>query len=160
MWSPVSCNVKLIFGVLDIEYGFAYGEDTIDPNITTGQVATELEFRYEVLKTFYELHEKEIREIIEETIQGFIVFVGQTGLKKDKRIYLDRITPLFHSFLDNQEMDGIVDGVPTKRSLDGITHRRKKRVIKTKKGKVIPRPSFEDSLLYRNSFKCWLEIKI
>jgi hypothetical protein len=156
----VSCKATLIFGVLDIEYGFAYGEDTIDPNITTGDVATELEFKYRIFQTFYEMYKQEIKQIIEESIAGFVLMVSRRGLKQDKRISLSRVKPLFHDFLDNKRMDGLVDGVPTERSLQGISHRKKKRVIKTKKGVVVPRPSFEDSLLYRNSFKCWLEIKL
>lgn len=156
-------KVKLVFGVKDITYGWAYGEDTADPNTTTGDVAEKLEQHYKIFKFFYWYYQDEIDKMAKQSISDFLAGIlrGTVKVSNKKTIYLDDAVPLFHAMLDTKVMDG-ERGIPTKRSLQGIIHRRKKRKVFTKgKGKhktVVARPSFEDSLLYRNSFKCWLEI--
>jgi hypothetical protein len=149
---------KLVLGVIDMPYGHAYGEDTIDPNITTHQVAVKLEKRYRIMHSFYEAHKVEISQDIADAYGAMIsnLFNGRP-LRKDQAMgqATSRIPALFHKFLDTKQLDGTMPGIPTKRSLEGISHRKKKRVHH-KKGQVIVRPSFEDSLLYRNSFKAWM----
>jgi hypothetical protein len=145
-------SVKLNLGVIDIPYGHAYGEDTVDPNITTGEVAQSLEERYRIMETFYSDHKEEITDSMAAEYAGILndLFHG-ARVNPDRAIagIGDDIKPLFHAFLDNKEMDG-KSGVPTLASILGIQHRRKK--VKYNPG----RPSFEDSLMYRNSFKAWI----
>ena len=149
-------RVKLVLGVVNIPYGHAYGEDTVDPNITTADVAKKLERRYDIMKTFYGANEAEIK-------QGYATAMGNmllAAMVHNRPLRINQalnqatkgIPAKFHKFLDERQMDGLIDGVPTKRSLDGITHRRKKRKIVSG-----TRPSFEDSLLYRNSMKAWID---
>lgn len=149
-------RVKLVLGVVNIPYGHAYGEDTADPNITTGDVAEKLEKRYKIMQTFYKAHETEINQGYANAMGNMLLaaMVHNRPLRINQALNQATtvITKKFHKFLDNREMDGLVDGVPTQRSLDGITHRRKKRKIVSG-----TRPSFEDSLLYRNSMKAWID---
>jgi hypothetical protein len=147
--------VKLVLGVINIPYGHAYGEDTVDPNITTADVAKKLERRYEIMKTFYGSHEAEIKQgyatAMGNMLLGAMVHNRPLRINQALNQATKGIPVMFHKFLDEKQMDGMVDGVPTQRSLDGIIHRRKKR-------KYMPgRPSFEDSLLYRNSMKAWID---
>jgi hypothetical protein len=147
-------SVKLVLGVVNIPYGHAYGEDTVDPNITTADVAKKLEKRYQIMQSFYKAHESEIKQgyatAIGNMLMGAMVHGRPLQINQALNQATKSIPKKFHDFLDNREMDGLADGVPTKRSLKGITHRRKKRKIS-----VGTRPSFEDSLLYRNSMKAW-----
>jgi hypothetical protein len=63
------------------------------------------------------------------------------------------IEAAFRQFLEQQEMDGRVDGVPTKASLKGVSHRLKRPNAKDNP----TRPSFIDTGLYSASMKAWTE---
>jgi hypothetical protein len=56
---------------------------------------------------------------------------------------------MFRQFLDREEMNGLVAGVPTKAALGGARHGRGKI---TRRGQ---RPSFIDTGIFRASFRCW-----
>jgi len=150
---------KLALGVVDIPYGHAYGE-AVDPNITTFEVAVKLEKRYKIMATFYQAHKVEINQDIADAYGVMVsnIFKGRPlGKMQAMGQATTRIPAMFHKFLDTKQMDGTMPGIPTLRSLEGISHRKKKRVHTKKRGGVaIPRPSFEDSLIYRNSMKAWI----
>jgi hypothetical protein len=143
---------KLALGVIDIPYGHAYGEDTVDPNITTFEVAAKLEKRYKIMSTFYQAHKVEINQDIADAYGVMVknIFKGRPlGKMQALGQATTRIPAMFHKFIDTRQMDG-QPGVPTQRSIDGITHRKKKRYVEP------GRPSFRDSMLYRNSMKAWI----
>jgi hypothetical protein len=145
-------SAKLVYGVLDIPYGEAYVKDT---GQTVPEVAGYLEDKYHIFETFHEAHEEEVLNPIKATLAALLVdsIMGRpVNLKASVKQSSGHIRPLFHDFLDNQEMDGF-SGVPTELSLKGVTHRRKKKKITGS-----PRPSFENSLFYRNAMRSWLEI--
>lgn len=145
--------MKLAFGVIDIMYAFSYGEDTVDPTITTGDVAEILEEKYGIMSCFFEMYEEQINAIIIDTITDAFTDAFD-GLPVDLPTLLTASLPeihvLFEEFILTKKMDGKVDGVPTKRSIDGINHRKKLRSIDPY------RPSFLDSRLYMSSFRAEL----
>ena len=66
-------SVKLVLGVVNIPYGHAYGEDTVDPNTTTADVAKKLEKRYQIMRTFYKANEAEIKQDIAFAISNMLI---------------------------------------------------------------------------------------
>lgn len=118
---------------------------------STGQVAEILESKYKVMQTFFKLHEEEIIHELEDALQGSFesLLMGAPPPSNPFAAGTEKVEELFQRFLSNKEMDGLADGVPTKASLDGISHR-----FKSGKGPK-PRPSFIDTGLYQSSFKCW-----
>lgn len=157
------------FGVIDQPYSFDDGEKAAKakkgkakkrkkarskktrPVVTTGMVAEILEDKYQVMETFYNFHEKEIISELEEGLTGAIesMLMGSPVVGRAFDTGCSEIEKMFNTFLDSKEMDNKVDGVPTQASLLGISHR-----FKLKRGP--PRPSFIDTGLYQNSFKCWV----
>ena len=61
------------------------------------------------------------------------------------------IETAFKLFLGQQEMNGVVPGVPTKAALKGVNHRMLHPYAK--RG---PRSSFIDTGLYQANFKVWM----
>lgn len=122
---------------------------------TTGDVADILEAKYGVMGAFVDRHSSEIEDALAESVRGHLesLLMGGpvTGDVYDLTIAAgSEIEVMFQKFLDAKEMDGLVNGVPTQASLDGISHR-----FKTKRGPA--RPSFIDTGLYQSSFRCWGE---
>src|ERR1700739_4089494 len=116
---------------------------------TTGEVAEILEAKYGVMKTFVALHEEEIFAELESSIQGSLESLLMGAPPSGPALAgASAIEAMFQKFLDMKEMDGIVNGVPTAASLAGVNHR-----LKSKRGTA--RPSFVDTGLYSNSFRCW-----
>jgi hypothetical protein len=64
------------------------------------------------------------------------------------------IQNMFRQFLDREEMNGLVDGVPTKAALGGARHGRGEF---TRRGQP---PSFIDIGIYHASFRCWADTKL
>jgi len=115
-------------------------------SISTGDVAGILERKYGIMEHFFYNHEQEILNDIAETYLG--ITSGTDSRSLDSDIAIDSINERFRRFLADKEMDGQIDGVPTKASLMGKSLR-----FKRKKGPV--RPSFIDSGLYEVNFRAW-----
>jgi hypothetical protein len=124
---------------------------------TAEDVGAILESKYGIVGTFIDIYQDEITDIVTETFENFVVdaisnFRKPASARMVK--FMDpktkKIEKLFRGFLDQEEMNGMVDGVPTKISKG----RKRKRGISTR-----PRPSFERSGIYRASFRCWADIK-
>jgi hypothetical protein len=131
--------MKLHLGIEE----FPYGDKG---SISTGDVAEILEGKYGIMEHFYYNHEQEILNDIAETYLG--ITSGTDSRSLDSDIAIDSINERFRRFLADKEMDGQIDGVPTKASLLGKSIR-----FKRKKGPV--RPSFIDSGLYEVNFRAW-----
>lgn len=118
---------------------------------TTGDVASILEDKYEVMGTFAEEIGPHIADAIANSMAGAIenLMMGAPSDGDPFGTATGEIEQAFKLFLDQKEMDGR-DGVPTQASLDGVNHR-----LKIKKGD--PRPSFIDTGLYQSSFKAWVD---
>ena len=149
----------LHLGVDDIPYSEApppvkRGRKPAAPaNETTGDVAELLEDKYHIIQIFYEQHQKDIAQALEESLAGTLenLLLGAPTNLSPLGEATDKIQTTFKRFLSEQEMDRLgYPDIPTKASLMGISHR-----FKGKKGS--PRPSFIDTGLYENSFRAWVD---
>ena len=72
--------MKLIFGVVDVAYTHATGDDVTASAKTTGDVAEILEDKYDVMGTFFELRKDKIATILADSmgkaLQDLIAGVG------------------------------------------------------------------------------------
>jgi hypothetical protein len=125
--------------------------------ITAEDVAAILEAKYQVLDEFTKLHVAEIQLAILsqfERVAGDVT----SGARRSSNLgnllkpATKEIEAMFKKFLDTEEMNGRVPGVPTKAALTGVRHGRGS---KTMQG--TPRPSFIDTGIYRASFRAWVD---
>lgn len=123
---------------------------------TTGDVAAFLEEEYHVMEVFYEdvgsdaiakALEVSARDALENMMMGSPADISLTKAAEDE------IAAAFKLFLVQQEMDGVVGGVPTKAALAGVNHRLKHPYAKGNP----ERPSFIDTGTYENSFRAWVD---
>ena len=135
----------LHLGVVDLTYHENEGT-------TTAEVAQELENNYQVMQNFYDFHEDFVTNAIANDVQQGIddIMSGIPTTLTDLNGACDKIKVMFNYFIDNMEMNGRVDGVPTKASLMGKNNRFKKG---SQDG---IRPSFKDTGLYESSFVAWV----
>ena len=153
---------KVVFGVIDLPYSHTenLGKNKSGKRkgqaraSTTGDVAEILEAKYEVMQTFWNLHQDEIVNELHESLADEFDAILQ-GKPLSNNAFAggtSEIETMFKKFLSEKEMDGLgVKGVPTKASLMGVSHR-----FKDKKG-TPGRPSFIDTGMYENAFKAWVE---
>jgi len=121
-------------------------------NKTVGQVAEELEKRFSIVETFFNLEENFIVDSFEGAYRNALD-LGMSGASWD--VAWDpslTLPPKFRRSLSTQRFDGLIRGVPTKASLAGVSHLRAKPYAPRP-----PRPSFVDTSLYMRSFKAWTE---
>jgi hypothetical protein len=143
--------MKIKFGVVDYPYG-------VHLSTTTGEVADILERHYHIWQTFVKLHGDLIKEAVGEALRARLenTLMGAPDNNQDLVLppaMLSKIEERFRTFLDNNEMNGQVPGVPTKASLAGVNHRLKHPY---RKGNP-PRPSFIDQGDYQLSAKVWVD---
>jgi len=101
-------------------------------------VAEWLEKNYGIVETFSKMYADRIAREVQEVL----LFYAMRHRPYPRVMVLEESTNLFRYALTNRKFDGVIAGVPTKRSLT-----RKGRF---KKGK---RPSFVDTGLYRKSLQ-------
>jgi hypothetical protein len=121
---------------------------------TTGDVAEWLENKYHIMRIFFELHEKDIARLLEESMAGALenVLMGApaTPLPQAFAGAEQKINDMFQKFLDNKELERLgYSGVPTRAALEGKSAR-------FKSGKGPRRPSFIDTGLYESAFRAWM----
>ena len=138
----------LHLGVLDVAYTSGTGKGAV----TTGDVATFIESDYHVMRTFLELYEDEIGQLLANEIAGEIESIAQG--KPVKRLTLDvsgnRINELFRDFLDSREWKQ-TSGQAVAAADNGDNVRKKSK----KQDKS--RAEFIDSGLYQASFRAWVD---
>ena len=120
----------------------------------TGDVAEFLEAKYHVIEVFYEVHQDEIAEAVVSSLTGTLEALANGAPPQINAFGTaeSKIKVLFSDFLTNKEMDDLgYPGVPTKASLEGVSHR-----FKNRRGKP-GRPSFVDTGLYENAFLAWVD---
>jgi hypothetical protein len=143
----------LHLGVLE----FPYAEKG---TVNTGDVAEILEDKYGVMEVFSELHHEEIENALVDSVSDAIENI-MNGAYESNNIYGDAegaIEKIFKlTYLDNEEMAGLIDGVPTQASLDRRSLRFKDKISKNKKKLPTKRPSFIETGLYQSSFKAWVD---
>jgi len=148
--------MQLVLGVIDLPYS---ENPNAGPVEMTGEVAQKLERNYGVMQFFFDAHSDFVAQSLEESFAGSLAnaLLGQPR-QADAALFnhaCGEIENRFKQFLSAKEMDGKVNGVPTKASLLGISSRFKDRGNRKKKRG--PRPSFIDTGLYQSSFKAWVE---
>jgi hypothetical protein len=128
----------------------AYGQGK-----TTREVAAELETKYKIVETFYEMEEDYIVSLIEDSIGADlekVALMNKPSKKGFSDADTDKIEKRFRQSLSSQAYDGMIPGVPTLASIRGVSHLRKHPYAQ--RGS---RPSFIDTGLYSRSFRAWVE---
>jgi hypothetical protein len=125
--------------------------------MTADKVGNILENKYNIVDTFSAVYEQEIAQVMK---QGFAEVAAdmlakgkgytRSNMKSLMKPYTDQVEAMFRGFLSREEMNGMVDGVPTKAALGGIRRGRRR---------VQMRPSFINTGIYRASFRCWADTK-
>ena len=157
----------LHLGVKDISYSVQEGKNT--ETKTTGEVAEILEAKYDVMGTFFEIHQEEIADIMAKTLANSLASINHGApIPNLMEISFPKIEVLFRKFLENGEMDRLLamlspeelEAMGPKANFTGagkrgVSHRKKKPYSKKNKA----RPSFIDTGLYMRSFRAWLTNK-
>lgn len=139
----------LHLGVLDVPYS--------NGDKTTGDVAHILEAEYGIMQTFVDtMGQDPIAKALERSVENAMeaMLMGSNSASINLTAEGEQeIEAAFRQFLEQQDMDGRVDGVPTKASLKGTNHRFAKPYAKDNPS----RPSFVDTGLFSSSFKAWTD---
>ena len=154
--------MQLNLGVIDIPYAEIPDSGPVE---MTGEVAQKLERNYGVMQFFFDQHADFVALELEDSFAGALANALMGAPKRaDSALFnqaCSKIETKFKYFIDNKEMDGKAGGVPTKASLEGVSHRFKyknrKRASKSRVRNNPVRPSFQDTGLYEASFKAWVE---
>ena len=155
--------MKLHLGVLDIPY--AYDQQTltkkgkvakrrraIKKSITTGDVAEILEAKYSLMETFYEMNKQEIADELAKSVVGAYenLLMGGPKSADPTAEAASWIEQRFRQDIEQKKFDGVIAGVATQASLDGVNHRLARPYARRD-----ARPSFDDTGLFKTSFKVW-----
>lgn len=159
--------MKIHLGVHDISYAAQFHSRTgkakramsraqaaYGKNATTGDVAEIIEAKYHLMETFVGMIKPEIDSMAAQSIGGTIsnILAGQKGPILPTSQATSDIETKFKQMLSARAFDGKIKGVPTRASLDGVSHRFKKPYAKRPS-----RPSFVDTGAYQSSFTVWVE---
>jgi hypothetical protein len=124
--------------------------------MTTGELQKILEARYGIVEFFWDKHSE---EVVGGIIEAYFDELAKPESGKGSRTdymgkAIRRGEQAFRDMLDNRELDGQVDGVPTAAAVSGhsIAKRRRKRGTIRKE-----RSSFVETGLYRDSFRIEVE---
>jgi hypothetical protein len=127
--------------------------------MTAVKVAGILEAKYNVVEMFNEIYEEEISNILHEGFKEVAERIitergGQTrsSMKNLMKPATRQIENMFRQFLDHEEMNGMIEGVPTDAAKGGKLHGRGKV---TRRG--IQRASFVNTGIYKASFRAWVK---
>ena len=152
--------VILHLGVIEIPYneppppGKRRKKKVVAGTQTTGDVAEILEAHYHIMEVFFETHQDEIAKDLEDGLAGTLesLAMGAPPSADPFGAAMSKLKERFSHFLESKEMDTLgYPGVPTKASLEGVSHRFKNR-------RGMPgRPSFVDTGAYENAFQAWVD---
>jgi hypothetical protein len=136
-------------GVLEMPYA--------DAGVTTGDVAEILESKYSIMQTFVDtIGQDAIAKALERSVVNAVENVMMGAPTAGLSLTAEgegEIDEAFRTFLEQQEMDGRVAGVPTAAALAGVNHRLAHPYSKDNP----ERPSFVDTGTYSASFRAWIE---
>ena len=121
---------------------------------STGDVMAILEAKYGVIHEFYENKYPQIDKIIMQHIKADIEnqMAGGKGLANPIKPAMPEVEELFRKFIDKRQVEKLgIPGVPTEAALMGVRHVRGKKTTGSR------RPSFDDTGLYKKSFRAWVE---
>lgn len=138
--------MKLHLGVVDIPYTVG--------GVTTGDVATFLESKYDVMQTFYDNNDQKVALALEDGLRGHLenLLLGAPPSATPFASGTSEIDHMFQSFIETGQMEKMgLPGVPTKAAIERRSSRFKKKRAKK------ARPSFVDTGLYVANFKSWID---
>lgn len=140
----------LHLGVIDV----AYSDPDAKGAATTGDVAEILESQFHIMRTFLELYEGDIGQMLANEIAGEIESIAQgkpvTSLSLDTST--GRINEAFRDFLDMREWKHTSRQAIAAADA-GVNHRKKKPTAEENKA----RAEFVDTGLYQASFRAWID---
>lgn len=145
--------MEINLGVLDVPHlNWIGGKKTGESHLTIGDLATILEAKYHVMETFASVRRENIKSQVKDAMATRLTaeLRGERDRGRALNKAFGQIEHMFRDFLVQKQMDGLVKGVPTQASLDGISHRFKKPNAKRP-----ARPSFIDTGQYVAAFKAW-----
>jgi hypothetical protein len=129
--------------------------------MTAQKVAEILENKYDIVETFSAIYDEEISNIMKDGVSQVAnnLLSGGKGtttasMKNLMKPYTNEVQNLFRQFLDHEEMNGLIEGVPTAAAMGGKLRGRGKV---SRGGKQ--RPSFVNTGIYRASFRAWADTK-
>lgn len=161
-------TIKIHLGVADVPYARAYqsarkrpgpgptpAQQAARSKITTGDVAEILEARYSIMHHFLDLHHEEIGDALLEALEDKLEQLARGETPESGPLFapgdLADVEQAFRKMLDERELDGKADGVPTKAALAGVDHRLKHPYARSNP----PRSSFIDTGLYQSMMRVW-----
>jgi hypothetical protein len=119
--------------------------------MTAERVSKILEEKYNIVETFSEVYEQEIHSLLHDGFREVAEHMinnrkGETRAKMKNLMkpFTNQVQNMFKSFIDNEEMNGMVPGVPTAVSIKGRKGRK-------------PGPSFVRTGVYKASFRAWIK---
>lgn len=122
--------------------------------LSTGDVAGFLEAKYGIMNAFYRVKGDKIGDFMANSVAGALesLMMGETI---DPWAHgTQMIENEFREFISSKEAEKVgIPGTPTQAALRGVNHRLKHPYAK----KNPRRPSFNDTGLYMNSFRAWME---
>lgn len=122
--------------------------------MTTGDVASILEKKYEIMETFYRVKERMIGQAIENSLSGALESLLMGRAVNPWGAATQVIEREFRQFISSKEAERVgIPGTPTKAAMRGVNHRLKHPYAKHNRR----RPSFRDTGLYMASFRSWVD---
>lgn len=141
-------TTELIFGEVKVPY------DNKSGTADTVEVAKILEAKYGLFSAFYQLHEKDIKALLIDNLEGVLenLHMGGSAPADPFAGAMQKVQGLFRQFLFTGEVERMgIPGVPTQAALDGVSHRTKSKKYGHR------RPSFIDTGTMELAFRSWME---
>ena len=148
--SPLTASAKKRAPKRPSRAQLAYGQGK-----TTTDVQKELEDRYKIVETFFEMNEDYIVGLVEDMLSEDIETVMSSEEPSTEGLSFketDKIETRFRRALSSEEFNGVIPGVPTRTARQGVSHLRRHPYAARS-----ARPSFIDTGLYQRSFRAWVE---
>jgi len=151
---------KLILGVVNIPYGDTPSKRKKNKKagVTTLSVAEILEEKYHIMQHFWDKRGDKIADDLAKSYLNALKsrMMGAPTTLDPAGSALSQTSTMFDKFISNREIEKMgIAGVPTKAAKRGVNHRLAHPFAKDNPR----RPSFDDTGLYKSSFRAWLEEK-
>lgn len=121
---------------------------------TTVEVMEILEAKYGVIDAFYTSKKPVIDKICLRYLKADLdhQMRGGDASKNPLAGAMVEIEELFVKFIEKRQVEKLgIPGVPTQAALQGVQHKRGRKTFGAR------RPSFDDTGLYKNSFRAWVD---
>lgn len=149
---------KLVLGVVNIPYGDTPGKRKKNKKsgVTTLAVAELLEKEYHIMQHFWDKRGDKIADNLAKAYLNALKsrMMGGPATLDPAGSALSQTSVMFDKFISNREIEKMgIAGIPTKAAKRGVNHRLAHPFAKGNPR----RSSFDDTGLYKSSFRAWLE---